>query len=221
MKKSVRRALKKYDPRWKFFYGLPDRGRILELGCGSGGNCSALKEIHPDLEIHGLDILKKLPIPEIVQYEQCNLEAGTLPYPDDHFHAILFIHVIEHLKTPTRLCTEIYRILKSEGRIYIETPNYTSVFVPSIGFRRDQHHPFNFFDDMGHTRPWSKQSLYEFVQKCGLKVEQVKSTRNWLRIPSDLIGTMFGVLARNRSKVVQHFWNIYGWNIFATGKKRN
>ncbi|MFH1862811.1 MAG: methyltransferase domain-containing protein, partial [bacterium] len=215
----LRDIVKRYDARWSFFATIPPQGRILELGCGRGGNALALRGLYPELEIHGLDLLEAAEVTPVIQYHRCDLSSSRLPFPDEHFDAILFIHVIEHLPDLANIISEIPRLLKSGGTIYNETPNFTSLLVPSFGFHREQHYPFNFFDDLGHQRPFSKQSLYEFIERCNLSVEKLGCVRNWLRVPFDLCGILAGFIRGDRPRIVRHFWNVYGWCIYGIGKK--
>lgn len=216
----MRRLLRKFDARWSFFYRVPPKSRILELGCGRGENCSALKELYPDSEIHGIDLMDESEIPEFIIYTKQNLEDSPLPYSDDHFDAILFVHVIEHLQNPIKLGAEIFRVLKPGGTIYVETPNFTSIYVPSFGYKRKQHHPFNFWDDPGHQHPWTKQALFEFFAKSEFRTLKIKTARNWVRLPFDLIGILYGLLSGDRPRIIRHFWNLYGWCIYAIGEKQ-
>jgi SAM-dependent methyltransferase len=47
----------------------------------------------------------------------------SLPYPDGTFDLVMTIDVHEHLKNPSALNQEIYRIVKSGGRSVVTTPN--------------------------------------------------------------------------------------------------
>jgi len=208
-----------WDPRQRFLRRLPDAGRILEIGCGRGENCALLSRLHPRLEIHGLDLLAASEVPDFIQYQRVNVEQEPLPYPDTYFDGILLIHVLEHLHQPTKLCSEIRRLLKPGGYLYVEAPNYTAAFAPSFGMGRRQHQPFNFFDDLEHLRPYTKQALFEYVERCGLRVQRVANTRNWPRFPLDLLAFPLALLRGDRPQAVRRFWNIWGWCIFASGRK--
>ncbi len=208
-----------WDPRQRFLRRLPDAGRILEIGCGRGENCALLRKLHPQVEIHGLDLLPPAEVPDFVHYLQHDLEREPLPYPDGYFDGILLIHVLEHLHHPVRLCFQIQRLLTPGGSLYVEAPNYTSILVPSFSLNRYQHHPFNFFDDIEHVRLYTKQSLYEFVERCGLHLSKVANARNWPRFPLDLILFPLALLQGDRPQAVRRFWNLWGWCIFAVGTK--
>ncbi|MBU0520473.1 class I SAM-dependent methyltransferase [bacterium] len=213
------RLLQQFDPRWSFFRSVQDDSTILELGCGRGENIRAIEGLKTGVTFVGIDLLDEEDVPQNITYHKINLESEPLPYRDAHFDHILFVHVIEHIHDLKLLSQEIQRVLKPGGTVYIETPNFTSIFVPSFGYRRDQRHPFNFFDDRGHVRPWTKQSLYEFTRECGVDVIKLANTRNWLRLPFDILGIIYGLLTGNRPRIVRHFWNLYGWNIYAVGRK--
>jgi len=220
MKEMILNFARSLNVRNRFYRRLQDKARVLDLGCGTGDNGMILKTFHPSIELYGIDILPDTAIPSFYTYKAIDLDKGALPFPDEYFDAVIFIHVIEHLHSPLQLGKEINRVMKKGAQIYVETPNWATLFVPSFGFHRDQHHPFNFYDDPTHIKPWSKHGLYEFLFKsCNLNVTNVGSTRIWLRIPFDFFGILLGILQRDRARIVYSFWNLYGWCIFGIGEK--
>lgn len=160
-------------------------------------------------------------MPNFVNYTKLDLDdTRILPFPDNFFDAILFIHVIEHLRQPLNLGSEIHRILNDGGVIYIEAPNWISMLVPSFGFKREQHNPFNFFDDPTHLRCWSKHSLFEFIsQTCKLQVTTIGTVRNKAKILFDPFMIFLGLVTGKRHRLISGIWNIVGWSIYGIGVK--
>ncbi len=221
MIKKIIAIIRSTEPRTRFFRSLAPAGRVLDLGCGSGDKGKAIKALCPDIEIHGVDILPEASVPAFYFYQKVDLDNASLPFPDEYFDGVMFWHVIEHLKFPMQLGPEINRVMKKGARIYVETPNWTSILVPSFGFRREQHAPFNFFDDPSHLRPWTRHSLFEFLfQGCDLSVERVGAARYWFKIPFDLLLILWGFIKKNRPAVIASFWNLYGWCIYGIGIKK-
>lgn len=204
----------------RFFLSFKKDFKILELGCGIGRNAMFIKKYFNKVEYHGIDILPEEKVNSFINFRNVNLEKSELPYEANYFDAIIFTHVLEHLNNPLSLGNEINRILKKEGRIYVEAPNWSSILVPSFGFHREQHNPFNFYDDPTHIKPWTKHGIYEFLsENCKLKVQKVGIVRNWIRIPLDLFIIIFGFISGNRKRIISSFWNIYGWCVFGIGEK--
>ena len=98
------------------------RGRLLDVGCGAGDAIGRLRELGWDAE--GVD-----PDPRAVEVARARglrVALGTLAaqgYPPDHFEAVTFRHVIEHVPEPRAVMEESFRILAPGGRLVIETPN--------------------------------------------------------------------------------------------------
>jgi SAM-dependent methyltransferase len=220
LKRVISRLISRFDTREKFFRSLPPSPRVLDLGCGSGFNGLQVREMLPEATIDGVDIVRHPQLPSCYSFKQVDLDCGILPFPDDFFDAVVFTHVIEHLRVPLGIGGEVHRVMRRSASIYVETPNWTSVFAPSFGFKRDQHDPFNFYDDPTHVKPWSRQGLFEFLHdSCKLRVVKVGGTRNWLRVPFDLLFVARGLISKDRRRVIASFWNLYGWCIYGVGTK--
>lgn len=209
-----------FSPRLAFFRSLAPHSTILDIGCGSGSNAFAIWAINSTATIYGLDLYEGHFAPQRIIYKQVNLDVDGLPYPDNYFDAIVCTHVIEHLQNPISLGSDIYRILKPTGSLYIEAPNWISMLIPSFGLARNQHNPFNFFDDPTHLRPWTKQSLYELVATASaLSVMRLATVKNYRCLLFDPFIILYGIAFKKRSLVINSVWNLVGWSIFCVGIK--
>ena len=220
MLEKIKQVILNNGVKQRFFLSFRKDSTVLELGCGIGRNAKFIKQHFNEVEYHGVDILSEEKVDSFINFRKVNLENSKLPYETDYFDIIIFTHVLEHLKNPLSLGGEINRILKKNGRIYVEAPNWSSILVPSFGFHREQHNPFNFYDDPTHIKPWTKHGIYEFLSdNCQLKVMKVGIVRNWIRIPLDFFIIILGFLMGNRKRIISSFWNIYGWCVFGIGEK--
>jgi len=208
------------EVRPRFFRSLKNPKKMLELGCGHGPYTLQVQRYHPDVKGYGVDILDPSQAPEHLEYLRVDLNTEDLPYDDDMFDLIVFTHVMEHLEDPIRLGPQIHRILKPGGSIFVETPNWTTMFMPSFGIQRHKGGPHNFFDDLTHLRPCTKQGLYEFVSRhCNLNVGKVGTVRNWFRVPLDLVLMAVAMIVRKRTWFNFGMTNAFGWAIYCTGTK--
>jgi 2-polyprenyl-3-methyl-5-hydroxy-6-metoxy-1,4-benzoquinol methylase len=104
------------------------KGRILDVGCGSGDTLSQLRTI--GWECYGIDIDKKA-VEVAHKRGLANVSLGSYEdiqaYPDNFFDAIRLYHVIEHLEDPQKCLSLCYKKLKKNGEIIMGTPNAHSV----------------------------------------------------------------------------------------------
>ncbi len=209
-----------FNPRHQFFKSLKKSGRILEIGCGTGQNLKMLKGLYPQSDFYGIDLLEKTEIPPFVQYQKADLNTSRIDYPDGFFDVVICTHVIEHLANPSLLGPDINRILTRGGLLYVEAPNWTSLLIPSFGFKKEQGNIFNFFDDRTHLKPWTRHSLYTYVKwDCNLRVIKAGTIRNWVRLPFDGMIIIYGILKGCRAYVASSVWNLWGFCVCAVGYK--
>lgn len=109
--------------------GLPRDGkwRILDVGCGTGGNFPFLSAYG---EVEGCDYSE-----EAVRY--CRLrgleqvrEASIyeLPYEDDSFDLVTCLDVIEHLRLDLPAFRELYRVLRPGGYLLVTLPSRPGLY---------------------------------------------------------------------------------------------
>ena len=131
----ARVSFKKFSQYWwsNRYYALlarkhgPERGRVLEIGCGLGHLLTWLVDRY---DVVGSDINEwaieqaRQNVPQgdflIQSAEDLNLfEAGS-------FQIIIAKHVVEHLPEPEKCLAEISRVLTPGGLLILATPNLDS-----------------------------------------------------------------------------------------------
>jgi len=121
---------KDYSLKEELKYLLFEKGnQVLDAGCGSGLLCKYLAQEYADknLSITGFDFSDirvqqakeslKLAGLKNVKVDQNNLES--IQGPDNEYDVIISRFVIEHLGAPMKALTELKRILKPGGMIYL------------------------------------------------------------------------------------------------------
>ena len=96
-----------------------------------------------------------------------------LPYPDNHFDAVILSEVIEHLNfNPLPVLQEINRILKKDGILYITTPNQVNLInrikiILGRSIRNSISDSVTQLDQTKHTIcgiHWREYTLEELIQ---------------------------------------------------------
>jgi SAM-dependent methyltransferase len=77
---------------------------------------------------------------------------GELPLETESVDRIILVHGLEHADQPDLMMRELWRILKSNGRIMLVVPNRLGLWA------RADWTPF------GHGRPWSMGQVHHFLE---------------------------------------------------------
>jgi SAM-dependent methyltransferase len=130
-------------------------GRVLDLGCGTGGNLSLLSGWGP---VTGLEPWR--PGLMLQPSNAANLVQGTaetLPFRDDAFGLVAMLGVIEHVNDDVGMLREARRVCRPGGIILL----LTSAFM----FLWSQHDEAN-----RHVRRYTARELREKAQGVGLQM---------------------------------------------------
>jgi len=108
--------------------------RLLEVGCGEGGNL-ALMEVVPAGAV-GVD-LSRAKVSWANRHHggarfAC-ADAGRLPFPDETFDVVLCRDVLHHVPDKSAVVNEMVRVCRAPGRMVIIEPNGRSPIMKLLG----------------------------------------------------------------------------------------
>ena len=101
------------------------QARVLDVGCAYG---FMLQKFPDTFEKFGLDISDHAINQAKNRLPQATLKVGgaedKLPFPENFFDVVICNDVIEHLENPRIALENINKVLKKEGILYLNTPNF-------------------------------------------------------------------------------------------------
>jgi SAM-dependent methyltransferase len=104
---------------------LPERGRVLEVGCGAGRFLRAVGAARPALALTGIDVSRSAlaTLASLAPGIETRLATSpALPARDAEFDAVLLLDVLEHLDDPAGMLAEIRRVLVPGGVLHAHVP---------------------------------------------------------------------------------------------------
>lgn len=137
------------------------------------------------------DMFKKF----IKHEKYCNTHQdlrNRIEYPDSSFNIIIFMEVIEHIKDVEEIggfnetfygsgqrnaIKECYRMLKSDGVLFLTTPNLNS--IRSLKQLLSFDHPFTYWP---HVREMSVNDIKSYLIESGFIIETISSENSWYDI---------------------------------------
>ena len=81
-----------------------------------------------------------------LDFDRCNFESEKFPFSDCSMDLVISLAVLEHITDPNNYFSEIFRVLKPNGLIWISTPNWQMCFK-------------DFYNDYTHVKPYTPTSL--------------------------------------------------------------
>jgi len=145
-------------------------GRLLDVGCGPGGNLAVFQE--QGWDVYGIDFT-----PEAVQQARARvgdrIHAGTLetaPYKDGTFDVIFLSHSFEHFFSPSQALIRLRQLLAPKGRLVITVPNSASLEAGLFG------PAWTPWELPRHLYHFSPVTIRHVLEKAGFRVAQLKTS---------------------------------------------
>jgi len=155
-----------------FSSDIPRKCSIIDIGCGTGNVLYELTKKDPYL-LAGIDMSpKSIAIAKNkLKNSKAELKVGDaenkLPWGDKTFDIAVLTATIHHFPNPKKVLDEVFRVLKSEGRIIIADPYF---FFP---LRQIINLILRIYPINGDLHFFSQRELRDLMKKCGFqKIKQ-------------------------------------------------
>jgi len=197
---------------------LKPEQHLLDIGCGSGRHtCEAYRlegivAVGADLNIEDLRQARR----RLEFHDKLGEHGGggwcltaadvrRLPFPDDHFQAVVCSEVMEHIPDHDQALAELVRVLKPGGHLVVSVPRY---FPERIcwALSREYHQA-----NQGHVRIYRKSDLIRMVQQTGLTLYRVHYAHS-LHTPYWWLKCLVGP-TREDSRPVNLYHRFLTWDI--------
>ncbi len=159
LKNEKKTKIKQYKFILNFLKNEQTGGTILDIGCGYGWMLSTLNK--KKWETHGVEINREC-------FE--NAKKNTFKFYDKlskvkkKFDYITMIHVIEHLKNPIYYLNKVKKLLKKNGVLIIETPDFDSAMARRYNLK------FRLLHDPTHISLFSLESIIRLLRDKKFKI---------------------------------------------------
>lgn len=137
--------------------------KALEVGSSAGVFLSLLKERGWEVEgiepsVTAADVAQKKGIPTLnTTFEKAELK-------DETFDSVIFNHVLEHMEDPIGILKEVNRVLKKDGIVLIDAPNFASLSARVSGAS------WRYILPKEHRWHFTPTALSLLLEKAGFRV---------------------------------------------------
>lgn len=162
-----------------------ERGRLLEVGCGTGRFGSTF--IDRGWDVYGIE-----PSPGACEQaagrgmKMHNGTLGTFDAPNEPFDAVLLQHSLEHVVHPREELARAYALLRPGGKLLIEVPNFGSWQA-----RAFKEYWFHNSVPM-HRTHFTAAGLESAAVAAGFEPVEMRFSTGALSIPASLEYRLFG-----------------------------
>lgn len=142
---------------------LPNRGRLIDFGSGSGHFAVAQSKA-------GWDVVALDPYSSTSNTASFSVEEDrvALKFPDESFDAATLWYVVEHLSNPRAVIEELHRVTRPGGLLVLAQQDFASVQAKVFGPR------WLFLDPPRHLWQFTVGSLSDLAKQAGYEVIKVE-----------------------------------------------
>jgi 2-polyprenyl-3-methyl-5-hydroxy-6-metoxy-1,4-benzoquinol methylase len=151
-------------------YSSPD---VLDIGCGH--QATQLRDLAPHIhsgigiESNVSDAAKAVPN---LRFIEGGAETALPTLEASSFDVVMMISVLEHLFEPLEILRECRRVLRPNGSLVLNVPNWTGKPLLELAAFRLKVVTFEGIDD--HKTYYNKRDLWPLLVKSGFRPSQIR-----------------------------------------------
>jgi len=151
------------------------KGKLLDVGCGGGDFLEALSLYRPKCKLFGIDLSKKaidFAKKKDIKAEFMVADAQKLPFKDKSFDIVVCFDLLEHVKKPEKVLSEVNRVLRKGGLFHAFVPTENNFFsfeglLIKMGWKGKEIYG-------GHIHRFSFGELKKMFKKKGFEIKKVR-----------------------------------------------
>jgi SAM-dependent methyltransferase len=193
------------DTRFKFLNVIPKGVTLLDIGSSDGHTLTHFNEARPDIHYFATDIEgKPESYPSQAHFFRADITKDRLPWSEHSMDGITSMHLVEHIGCFDNFFSECARLLRTNGKLYIETPHPKTLTL-SMPYRKQAgKFTYNFWDDLTHVQIVPLGKIAPLAFKHGFHVKKLGTSRNLFFVISYPFSFLFNYRKRLISRV--HFY---------------
>jgi demethylmenaquinone methyltransferase/2-methoxy-6-polyprenyl-1,4-benzoquinol methylase len=117
--------------RMREIAALPVKGRLLDLGGGTGRVVLALHQAVDEIVVTDISMGMLRKVPRSMLDPACCF-SEVLPFPDNSFERVILVDTLHHVLDQAATAREMLRVLKPSGLLVIEEPDIRTFGVKLI-----------------------------------------------------------------------------------------
>ncbi len=158
-----------YTSRCKIFGLVPSESKVLEIGIGSG-KLANLLTMSKKCRVYCVEkdsIMTSIARNKCVEILNIDIESAELPYEHGFFDCIVLGNVLEHMKEPSRVLTDLKKYLSNDGFLIYSVPNIVNWHSrTTIFFGKFEYAESGVFDKT-HLRFYNLNSAKNLAEDAG------------------------------------------------------
>lgn len=108
---------------------LPIEGALLDVGGGTGRVSQFFTDLAPKVIVADLSLKMLVETQQKDHLLAAASHSEKLPFPDQTFERIIMVDALHHVCDQQLTADELWRVLKPDGKIIIEEPNFNLWFI--------------------------------------------------------------------------------------------